>query len=74
MMVIGATNNDGILDPALMRSGRMDRRIYFESPNPEDRKELFRYYLNKVNADWPSIDLDEIAMLTANYSPAEIAA
>ena len=73
MMVIGATNNDGILDPALMRSGRMDRRIYFESPNPEDRKELFRYYLNKVNADWPSINLDEIAMLTANYSPAEIA-
>ena len=35
MMVIGATNNDGILDPALMRAGRMDRRIYFESPTPE---------------------------------------
>ncbi len=73
MMVIGATNNDSTLDPALMRSGRMDRRIYFELPNPEERKELFRYYLNKVNADWPAIDLDELAMLTANYSPAEIA-
>ena len=87
LLVIGATNNDGILDPALMRAGRMDRRIYFEAPNPEDRKELFRYYLKKVACDLPDasspksaaeqgkdvIDLDELAMLTGNYSPAEIA-
>ncbi len=73
MMVIGATNNDAILDPAIMRAGRMDRRIYFESPSPEERKELFRYYLKKVNCDISTIDLDELGMLTANYSPAEIA-
>jgi ATP-dependent metalloprotease FtsH len=93
MMVIGATNNDAILDPALMRPGRMDRRIYFESPTPEDRKQLFRYYLKKVKCDLPPngdggsfdstglsssagtdyVDLDELVMLTANYSPAEIA-
>jgi ATP-dependent Zn protease len=73
MMVIGATNNDAALDPALMRAGRMDRRIYFESPNPEERKELFRYYLKKVNCQIETIDLDELAMLTANYSPAEVA-
>ncbi len=73
MMVIGATNNDAILDPAIMRAGRMDRRIYFETPNPEERKELFRYYLKKVNCNIASIDLDEVAMLTSNYSPAEIA-
>lgn len=73
MMVIGATNNDAILDPAIMRAGRMDRRIYFETPNPEERKELFRYYLRKVNCDIATIDLDELAMLTTNYSPAEIA-
>ncbi len=73
MMVIGATNNDGILDPAIMRAGRMDRRIYFETPNPEERIELFRYYLKKVNCDIAAVDLDEISMLTANYSPAEIA-
>ncbi|PWU02457.1 MAG: hypothetical protein C5B53_01625 [Candidatus Melainabacteria bacterium] len=92
MMVIGATNNDAILDPALMRPGRMDRRIYFESPTPEDRRQLFRYYLKKVVCDLPPegkignggeknplhdgeryVDLDELVMLTANYSPAEIA-
>ncbi|MBX9878384.1 MAG: AAA family ATPase [Candidatus Obscuribacterales bacterium] len=72
ILVIGATNNDGILDPALMRAGRMDRRIYFQSPNPEERKDLFRYYLDKVSSD-VNIDLDELAKLTTNYSPAEIA-
>ncbi len=86
LLVIGATNNDGILDPALMRAGRMDRRIYFQSPTPEERKGLFRYYLKKVRCELPNVDasstdlpgndvvdLDELAMLTANYSPAEIA-
>jgi ATP-dependent metalloprotease FtsH len=97
LLVIGATNNDGMLDPALMRAGRMDRRIYFQSPTPDERKGLFRYYLKKVRCNLPEpgtpgdmvtkdgdfsksvapdakvVDLDELAMLTANYSPAEIA-
>ncbi len=72
LLVIGATNNDGVLDPALMRPGRMDRRIYFQPPGPEDRKGLFKYYLGKVKAD-PDIDLDTLSLLTSNYSPAEIA-
>jgi cell division protease FtsH len=72
VILIGATNNDGILDPALMRAGRMDRRIYFQPPDPEDRKKLFNYYLSKVKAD-SEIDYEEIAKLTSNYSPAEIA-
>jgi len=72
ILVIGATNNDGILDPALMRAGRMDRRIYFQLPNPAERGELFRYYLGKVICD-VNIDLDELAKLTVNYSGAEIA-
>jgi ATP-dependent metalloprotease FtsH len=71
LLVIGATNNDGILDPALMRAGRMDRRIYFQTPGPEERKALFKYYLDKVVYD-PAIDLDELVMLTASYSPADI--
>jgi len=71
LLVIGATNNDGMLDPALMRAGRMDRRIYFQLPSPEERKLLFTYYLSKVVCG--EIDIDEIVMLTANYSPADIA-
>ncbi len=72
IMVIGATNNDAMLDPALMRAGRMDRRIYFQMPTPEERSGLFKYYLAKVACD-ENIDYDQVTMLTANYSPAEIA-
>ncbi len=72
IIIIGATNNDGILDPALMRAGRMDRRIYFQAPDPAERTALFTYYLGKVACD-KEIDLEEISKLTANYSPAEIA-
>ncbi len=72
ILVIGATNNDGMLDPALMRAGRMDKRIYFQPPSVEERKELFQYYTNKVLHD-EKIDYDELVMVTANYSPADIA-
>jgi ATP-dependent metalloprotease FtsH len=72
LMVIGATNNDAMLDPALMRAGRMDRRIYFEMPRPEERADLFKYYLGKVVCA-ENIDYDQITMLTNGYSPAEIA-
>lgn len=72
VMVIGATNNDGILDPALMRAGRMDRKIYFQLPQPEERQEIFRYYLNKVSCG-DNINYSELAKLTQNFSPAEIA-
>ncbi|MGD9679735.1 MAG: AAA family ATPase [Candidatus Obscuribacterales bacterium] len=72
MLVIGATNNDGLLDPALMRAGRMSRRIYFQIPNEEERIRLFRYYLSKVVHD-ENIDMQEVINLTANYSPADIA-
>lgn len=72
MLVIGATNNDGVLDPALMRAGRMDRRIYFQMPDPAERRRLFEYYIGKVHHA-PEINYDELVMLTSNYSPAEIA-
>ncbi|HEY9786485.1 MAG TPA: AAA family ATPase [Candidatus Obscuribacterales bacterium] len=71
LLVIGATNKDGALDPALMRAGRMDRRIYFQIPDPEERKRIFQYYLDKVSYD-PKLDLDKIVSLTQGYSPADI--
>ncbi len=72
ILFIGATNNDGVLDQALLRSGRMDRRIYFQLPNIQEREELFKYYLKKVSYD-ENINLNELAMETSNYSPAQIA-
>lgn len=72
LLVIGATNNDGMLDPALMRAGRMDRRIYFQPPGEDERKLLFEYYIKKVLHD-ENIDYEELVKLTANFSPADIA-
>ena len=72
-MIIGATNNDATLDPALMRAGRMDRKIYFQLPTPEERIDIFKYYLSKVKTDMASIDFDELGKMSQNFSPAEVA-
>jgi ATP-dependent Zn protease len=73
---VGATNVPiGVLDPALTRSGRMGRHIYFRTPTKEDRKDIFELYLKKVSHD-PELDTperrDEIARITAGYAPADI--
>jgi len=50
----------------------MDRRIYFQMPQPSELEQLFRYYLSKVACDG-EIDYAHITMLANGYSPAEIA-
>ncbi|MBX9720429.1 MAG: ATP-binding protein, partial [Candidatus Obscuribacterales bacterium] len=73
VIVIGATNNDSALDPALMRAGRMDRKMYFQQPKPEERILIFKYYLSKVHADVESLNFEELGKMTQAFSPAEIA-
>lgn len=47
IVVIAATNRPDTLDPALMRAGRFDRKIYVSRPTLEERIEIFTYYLEK---------------------------
>lgn len=47
IVVIAATNRPDTLDPALMRAGRFDRKIYVSRPTLEERIEIFSYYLEK---------------------------
>jgi ATP-dependent Zn protease len=73
---IGATNVPlEALDPALVRPGRMGRHVTFRTPTKDDRKDIFDLYLGKVAHD-PGLDTperrDEIARITAGYSPAMI--
>jgi ATP-dependent Zn protease len=73
---IGATNVDiNVLDPALIRPGRMGRHVWFRTPTKDDRKDIFDLYLAKVAHD-PDLDTpkrrDEIARITNGYSPAMI--
>ncbi|MBN3041210.1 MAG: AAA family ATPase [Candidatus Omnitrophica bacterium] len=73
IVVIGATNvSEDALDPALMRAGRFDRKIYFDYPNLNDRKELLNYYLKKIRYDH-SISINTLAVKTVMLSPADIA-
>jgi cell division protease FtsH len=72
VVVIGATNADeSVLDKALLRPGRFDRKIYVSYPNLQDRENLFAYYLKKVKYS-PSIDITRLARKTVHKSPADI--
>jgi ATP-dependent Zn protease len=73
---IGATNVPmEMLDPALVRPGRMGRHVYFRTPTWEDRRDIFDLYLAKVaheeELDEPA-KRDELARITNGYSPAMI--
>ncbi len=72
IVLIGATNaSEEVLDPALLRPGRFDRKIYVDRPNLAGREKLFTYYLGKVQAD-PSVDVGRLARRAVGKSPAEI--
>ena len=72
VVVIGATNaGEEVLDAALLRPGRFDRKIYIDRPNLKEREELFRYYLNKVQYD-PNLDIGRLARKAVYKSPADV--
>jgi len=72
VVVIAATNvPEDTLDPAILRPGRLDRKIFVDRPNLEERQALFEYYFKKVKYD-PQIDLARLARKTVYKTPAEI--
>ncbi|POY72553.1 hypothetical protein BMF94_4380 [Rhodotorula taiwanensis] len=72
VIVLAATNRPDVIDPALMRPGRLDRILYVSPPDLEARKQIFRNSFAKmaVNDD---VDIDELAELTEGCSGAECA-
>ncbi len=72
IIVIAATNaNESVLDKALLRPGRFDRKIQISLPTFSEREDIFKYYLAKVNAG-QDIDVKKLAGHTMFKSPAEI--
>ncbi|PIP67979.1 MAG: cell division protein FtsH [Candidatus Omnitrophica bacterium CG22_combo_CG10-13_8_21_14_all_43_16] len=72
VIIIGATNAaEGVLDEALLRPGRFDRKIYIDRPNLQEREKVFEYYLNKVKHD-QDVDIGRLARQAVHKSPAEI--
>ncbi len=73
VVVIAATNRPDILDPALLRPGRFDRKIYVPPPNKKARLEIFKVHTRGMPlAD--DVDLEELAEKTEYYTGADIEA
>jgi transitional endoplasmic reticulum ATPase len=73
--VIGATNRPDMLDPALMRPGRMERHIYVPPPDREGRRKIFEVYLRDADALLAGdVKIDDLIAETENYVGADIEA
>jgi len=72
IIVMGATNKPEVLDPALLRPGRFDRRIVLDLPDINDREEILKIHCRgKPLAD--DINLREVAERTPGFSGADLA-
>lgn len=71
VFVIGATNYPNMIDPAILRAGRLDKKYYIGVPDKEARAAIFKLYLIKRPYDF-GLDYDALADLTENYVSADI--
>ena len=70
VIVIAATNKIEVLDDALLRAGRFDRRVHVGLPNINDRKKILELYLNNKNHE---INIDKLVQETSGFSSAALA-
>jgi len=71
--IIAATNRADILDPALMRSGRLDRKIEFPHPSEEARARILKIHSRKMNVN-PDVNYEELARSTEDFNAAQLKA
>ena len=74
LIVIAATNRPDHLDSAILRSGRLDKKIYLGPPDEIARKALFEMYIEKVGRPHEKLDYEELVRLTDWYVSADIEA
>ena len=72
LLVLGATNRPEILDPALLRPGRFDRRIIVDKPDLKGRVNILKVHSKDVLLD-DSVDFEEIALATSGAVGADLA-
>jgi len=72
IIVLGATNRVDVLDEALLRPGRFDRKVFIDLPDLKDRLAILKVHTkNKVLSN--NINLDKIAKITVGFSGADLA-
>lgn len=72
IIILGATNRPEVLDKALLRPGRFDRRIIVEKPDLKGRIDVLRVHSHDVLMD-DTVDLEEIALATSGAVGADLA-
>ena len=68
--IIAATNRRDILDPAIIRPGRLDRQVYVPLPNMEGRTEILKIHTSRMQLN--GVDIGEIASMTEGMSGAQL--
>ena len=72
LLILAATNRPEVLDPALLRPGRFDRRIIVDKPDLKGRLETLKVHSKDVKMD-ESVDLDALALATAGLVGSDLA-
>lgn len=71
IIIIGGTNRPDVMDPALLRNGRLDRKVYVPVPDFDDRMEILKMAVNSAPlAD--DVSFEKLAELTKNYASADL--
>ncbi|MDP2684627.1 MAG: ATP-dependent zinc metalloprotease FtsH [bacterium] len=72
VIVMAATNRPDVLDPALLRPGRFDRRIVLDDPDIQDREDILKVHAKKKPMD-KDVNLREVAQRTPGFAGADLA-
>lgn len=73
IFVVGTTNRPDRIDPAILRTGRMDKLVFVPLPDKEARKEMFLIHLKDRPLNPDEIDVDRLSELTEGYIASDIA-
>ena len=72
LVILAATNRPEVLDKALLRPGRFDRRIIVEKPDLKGREDILKVHIKNVKTE-PDINLHEMALATSGAAGADLA-
>jgi 26S proteasome regulatory subunit T5 len=72
--VIAATNRPDTLDPALLRSGRLDRKVELPHPGETARVQILRIHSKKMRVDFDDVNFEELARCTEDFNGAQLKA
>jgi cell division protease FtsH len=72
VIIMAATNRPEVLDPALLRPGRFDRRVLVDKPDVKGREQILRIHLRQVKLA-ESVDVGRLAARTSGFAGADLA-